>query len=146
MQVSSPTNSSSGSAPAVSTAAAQAKQSVSTMEFMKLLSTEMANQDPMQPMDPTATMTQLAQFTSLQQMSQMSQSQSIAAANSFLGTQVSVPGGTNGAAVSGTVTAVDLSGVASGSAPQLIISGLAQEYPLTAVTQVQTAAPATTIK
>ena len=109
---------------------------VSTTEFMRLLSTEMANQDPMKPMDPTETMTQLAQFSNLQQSSQISQYQSLAAANSFLGTQVTIPGSNGAPAVTGTVTGIDSSGVASGSAPLLVLSGTNQEYPLTAISHV----------
>ena len=103
--------------PPAATVTSGANQTVSTSQFMQLLSTEMANQDPMQPMDPTATMTQLAQFSSLQQTSQLSQYQSLAAANSFLGTQVTIPG-TNGApAVTGVVTAIDSSQVGAGRRP-----------------------------
>ena len=134
-----------GTTPApAATVTSGANQTVSTSQFMQLLSTEMANQDPMQPMDPTATMTQLAQFSSLQQTSQLSQYQSLAAANSFLGTQVTIPG-TNGApAVSGIVTGIDSSQVGAGSAPELILAGASSEYPLTSISQVTVPSSTTT--
>ena len=104
---------------------------------MQLLSTEMSNQDPLQPMDPTQTMSQLAQFSSLQQQTQISQTQGLAAANSYLGLQVAVRTGTgsNASTLTGTVTGIDASGVAAGSAPQVIINGT-QEFPLTSISQV----------
>jgi flagellar basal-body rod modification protein FlgD len=132
---------SSTSTPAAATTTAAAPQTVSLTEFMQLLSSEMSNQDPLQPMDPTQTMSQLAQFTTLQQMSQLSQTQGLAAANSLLGLQVSVPtgSGSNASTATGKVTGIDTSGVAAGSVPQVIVtnaSGVAQEYPLTSLSQV----------
>jgi flagellar basal-body rod modification protein FlgD len=109
---------------------------VTTQDFMQLLSTEMSNQDPMQPMDPSQTMTQLAQFTSLQQATQMAQTQGLATANSMLGNQVTVPGSNGSAPVTGTVTAVDATPVASGGLPLLVINGVATEVPITSVTAI----------
>jgi len=139
MSVASVGSSNNGSA-AATAAQATPSQQVSLTEFMQLLSSEMSNQDPLQPMDPTQTMTQLAQFTSLQQMTSMSQTQGLATANSYLGQEVAVQvgSGTSATTQTGTVTGVDSSGVASGSPPQLIISGLNQEYPLTSIKGVVT--------
>ncbi len=151
MQVASATSQSNSGAATAATALPSAKQAtVSITEFMKLLSTEMSNQDPLQPMDPTASMTQLAQFTNLQQTGQIEQYQSVATANALLGAQVTVSTGqtVNGQVqtTTGSVTAIDSSGVAQGSAPQLVVSGTNQEYPLTSVLNVTTkpaaAAPA----
>jgi hypothetical protein len=80
-------------------------------------------------------------------MSQLSQTQGLAAANSYLGLQVSVPTGTGASAstATGTVTGIDTSGVAAGSVPQLIVAGAngtTKEYPLTSVSGVQPTAPA----
>ena len=130
------------SAPAASPATSSQQSTISIQDFMQLLSTEMANQDPLQPMDPTQTMTQLAQFTNLQQTSALAQSQSLATGNSYLGSQVTVSNGQGLAPLTGTVTAVDTSGVAAGSPPQLVVSGSTQEYPLSDVTLVQYPAPA----
>ncbi len=135
-----PTSTATGATPV--TPASSGMQNVSIQEFMQLLSTEMQNQDPLQPMDPTQSMTQLAQFTTLQQMTQLSQTQSLATANALLGSQVTVPGAKN-QTVTGTVTGIDSSGVASGTQPSLQISGSSQEFPLTAVTHLQDPPPAT---
>jgi len=129
------------------TSATPSGSTVSIQDFMQLLSTEMSNQDPLQPMDPTQTMTQLAQFTSLQEATALAQSQSLSTGNSFLGAQVTVNSGTGQAPVTGTVTGIDTSGVASGTPPELVISGASQEYPLNSVTLVQypsSASPAAT--
>jgi flagellar basal-body rod modification protein FlgD len=134
-----PTNTSSAATAAPSTASSAGKansSTVSTQEFMQLLSTEMANQDPMQPMDPTQTMTQLAQFSNLQQTTTLAQTQQLATANSFLGTQVTLPGSNGNAPYTGVVTAVDASNVASGGSPLLIVNGAPAEAPVTSVTQV----------
>ena len=125
-------------------ATVSANQTVNATDFMQLLSTEMSNQDPLQPMDPTQTLSQLAQFSTLSDTSQLNQYQSLAAANSFLGTQVTIPGTNGAAATVGTVTAIDSSGVAAGNSPELIVSGASQEYPLTAISQVTVPSSAST--
>jgi hypothetical protein len=92
-------------------------------------------------MDPTQTMTQLAQFTTLQQTTQLAQTQGLATGNSFLGSQVTVNAGQGQPSVTGTVTGIDSSGVASGLPPQLVLNDTTQEYPLTSVTLVQYPTP-----
>lgn len=126
-----------------STSTTSQQSTISIQDFMQLLSTEMANQDPLQPMDPTQTMTQLAQFTNLQQTNAIAQSQSLATGNSYLGSQVTVSNGAGQAPLTGTVTAIDTSGVASGSPPQLVLNDATQEYPLSAITLVQVPAATT---
>jgi flagellar basal-body rod modification protein FlgD len=126
------TSASSGSA-----ASAPQQSTISITDFMQLLSAEMANQDPLQPMDPTQTMTQLAQFTTLQQTTALAQTQSLATGNSYIGAQVTVTTGAGQAPVTGTVTAVDTSGVASGTPPELVLNDSTQEFPLSAITLVQ---------
>lgn len=59
------------SAGAAAQAAASAKSNSTTLgkdDFLKLLTTQMQQQDPTQPMDNTAFVAQLAQFSSLEQM------------------------------------------------------------------------------
>jgi flagellar basal-body rod modification protein FlgD len=142
MSATSPVSSSGSSAANQAVTTVNPSSGISTTDFMKLLSTEMSNQDPLQPMDPTQTMSQLAQFTTLQQMNQMSQTQSLATGNSFLGTQVTVPGTNGNPPVTSVVTAIDASQVSSGGVPQLILSGQSQEYPITSISQVTYGAPA----
>ncbi len=50
------------------------KSAVSSQDFLKLLSAQMANQDVMNPTDNTQYISQLAQFSSLQAMTELSQS------------------------------------------------------------------------
>ena len=106
-------------------------------DFLKLLSVQFQNQDPMKPMDDTAFIAQMAQFSSLeqtqtltQQMTQLRSNQDLATANSYIGRQLTVDAG-NGTTVTGNVTAVD----ASGTAPQVIINGLS--FGLSAVLRVE---------
>ena len=47
------------------------QQLVTEQSFLKLLMTELKNQDPTQPADPTQMVAQLASFSSLEQMTQM---------------------------------------------------------------------------
>lgn len=112
-----------------SSSSASTTPTLTATDFMKLLSTQMENQDPLQPMDPSQSMTQLAQFSSLQQMSVLAQTQSATAANSFLGGQVTITQGKQ--TVSGQVTGVDY----STGTPQLVVNGTS--YPVSAVTMVQ---------
>ena len=53
-----------GNAPATATSSAASTQD----RFLKLLVTQMKNQDPLNPQDGTQYMTQLAQFSSLEQL------------------------------------------------------------------------------
>lgn len=113
------------------------KQALGQNDFLKLLSVQFQNQDPMKPMDDTAFIAQMAQFSSLeqtqtltQQMTQLRSNQDLATANSYIGRQLTVDAG-DGQTVTGNVTAVD----ASGSTPQVIINS--QPYPLSAVLRVE---------
>lgn len=49
----------------------RAKDALGRDAFMQLLTTQLANQDPLKPMDDTAFIAQLAQFSSLEQLQQM---------------------------------------------------------------------------
>lgn len=66
-------------------------------DFMKLLTTQLTSQDPMNPMKDTEFISQMANFTSLEQMRTLSQSfetftsdQKLSAAPAFLGRNVTV--------------------------------------------------------
>ena len=124
--------------PNVLTAAqAAAKKTLTTADFLQLLTTEMTNQDPLQPMDNAASMAQMAQFSSLDQMNTLSQNfslmradQSKYTASSYLGMQVTVLDA-NQQSVTGQVTAVDT----STDTPQLEINGA--YYAISSVTKVE---------
>jgi flagellar basal-body rod modification protein FlgD len=81
-------------------------------EFLKLLITQMQNQDPLNPMDSTATIAQLAQFSSLEQMQNVAkqmgglrQESAMAGAMALVGQSVSLEL-KNGSAVEGTIERV----------------------------------------
>ena len=115
-------------------------------DFLKLLSTQMQNQDPMQPMDDSQFMAQMAQFSTLQatttmgtDMTALRTHSDLATASSLVGRKVTIVNNTDGV-VSGAVTGVDAS---SGSA-QVVIGG--KSYSLSDITNVTpiTTAPTTT--
>jgi flagellar basal-body rod modification protein FlgD len=111
-------------------------------DFLKLLSVQFQNQDPMKPTDDTAFIAQMAQFSALeqtktltQQMTQLRTTQDLTTANSYIGRQATVTDG-KGGTVTGNVSAVD----ASGSSPRLIINN--QSYALSAVLRLEPGATA----
>jgi len=112
-------------------------QSLGEADFLKLLSIQFQQQDPMKPMDDTAFIAQTAQFTSLQQMTQLNQQQQMMAGAGFIGRNATVED-TSGNLVTGLVTALDN----SGSAPAVVVNGVS--YPLTAIKRVEAAPAATT--
>jgi len=130
----------------ITAAQAAAKKTLTTSDFLQLLTTEMNNQDPLQPMDNTASMAQLAQFSSLDQMNTLSQNfnlmradQSKYTAASYIGMQVTVTDATSSSGVTtGIVSAVDT----STDTPQLEING--NYYSLSTVTKVESPSTATT--
>jgi flagellar basal-body rod modification protein FlgD len=84
-------------------------------EFLKLLVTQLTNQDPLQPQDQSQFLAQLAQFSTVEGVNNLSASQSKLQAASLLGKTVDAQVVTDNvpANVSGQVTAVsyDASGV-----------------------------------
>ncbi|MFA5264200.1 MAG: flagellar hook capping FlgD N-terminal domain-containing protein [Opitutaceae bacterium] len=121
------------------------KKVLDSDDFMKLLSTQMSNQDPLKPMDDTAFVSQMASFTSLAQMNQLSKDmtslrtdQAKVAAASYIGKYVTVYNSATQANVSGEVTSVDT----SGDEPALQINGAF--YALSTLQRVDAKAPDTT--
>jgi len=96
---------------------------ISEQDFLKILLTQLTQQDPLKPMDNTAFVAQLAQFSQLEQTQQISDgtTKAIAIQTSMqsvdlLNKTVTVTSG-NGGTSSGSVTAIDF----SGSAPRLTV-------------------------
>jgi flagellar basal-body rod modification protein FlgD len=92
-----------------------AKQTMSQQDFLKLLTMQLKNQDPMKPMDDNSFVTTMAQFTGLEQSSQMITSlkgmgdaNKMIAASSMIGREVTVRDNT-GAETTGIVDAVESS-------------------------------------
>jgi flagellar basal-body rod modification protein FlgD len=124
--------------PTISTPVVTAPQTMGSADFMKLLAVQFQSQDPMKPMDDTAFIAQMAQFTSLSQtqtltteMAKLSASQELMAANSYIGTQVTVDNGQGGIA-SGVVSGVQVDAT---NGPQIMVGGKA--YSITSVLSVQ---------
>lgn len=79
--------------------------------FLKILTTEMSNQDPTQQTDSTAYVAQLAQFSSLEQMQNLNGSVTFSNASSLIGKTVTVSDtDSNNKAYSGQVLGATKSG------------------------------------
>jgi flagellar basal-body rod modification protein FlgD len=112
--------------------------------FLKLLVTQMQNQDPLSPSDSTAYVSQLAQFSSLEQMQTVNQNlvdlatlqqnnallTQLTQSSALIGKTVQWTDPNTGTQTSGEVTAVKL----QGGVALLEIGG--QDVPLAAVTMV----------
>lgn len=106
---------------------------------MKLLSVQMANQDPLKPMEDTAFISQMSSFSSLAQMNQLTKDfaqlrsdQSRSTANTYIGKTVTVASDKSESGfLSGEVTGIDY----TDTEPMLCIDG--GFYPLSSVTYVE---------
>jgi flagellar basal-body rod modification protein FlgD len=134
MQVTSATSSTALLGSSAASASSSSNSTLSESQFLKLLTVQLENQDPLQPMDDTQFLAQMAQFTALQEASTTNQQMERLTAASYIGSTVTVNPG-NTAPVTGQVTGVDT----SGADPQLVING--SEYPL-AELQMVTGTPA----
>lgn len=99
-------------------------------DFLKLLTVQLQQQDPMKPMDDTQSIAQMAQFSSLQQMSDLNKSfaamrldSQMASASTLLGRQATVQDA-GGAQTSGIIDSVEQ----SESGPLLSINGKTYSY------------------
>lgn len=89
------------------------KQTLNQQDFLKLLTMQLKNQDPMKPLDDNSFVTTMAQFTGLEQNSQiltslkqMGEANKVLAASSIIGREVTVRD-SSGKETSGTVEAVE---------------------------------------
>ena len=118
------------------------KQMLGADDFMKLLTTQLTSQDPMNPMKDTEFISQMANFTSLEQMRTLSKSfesfttdQKLASAPSYLGRQVTVTDATGD--TTGIVEAIKL----KDGKPAIVINGKTYETKL--ISGIATAPPPT---
>ena len=93
--------------------AAAKNQTLNQQDFLKLLTMQLKNQDPMKPMDENSFVSTMAQFTSLQQSSELLTSMKgvgaankLIAASSMIGREVTVAG-EGGMQSTGAVEAVE---------------------------------------
>lgn len=116
---------------------ATGKNSLDMNDFLKLLTAQLQQQDPLKPMDNTEYTAQLTSYSSLQQMQELTKSfdqQSISTSSAYIGKTVTVsrkgPDGKMLDDVTGVVSGVS---VESGK-PQIIIDGKA--YGISAVKSI----------
>lgn len=112
-------------------ASAQKTSAMGKDDFLKLMTTQLRRQDPMNPVDDTAFLAQMAQFTSLEQLtnigtvaSQQLSAEGVSQALALSGRTVDYVGA-DGATRTGVVEAV----VFEGGVPQLTIGGIAGVFP-----------------
>ena len=134
-------NSSSSSTPTdTNTQSASARVPQKTLkqdDFLKLLTVQLAKQDPMKPMEDTSFIAQMAQFTALEQsnamvkgFTELRNSSQLSSASNLLGRQVTVDAGKDGS-LTGMVTGID----AADGTPKLMVAG--KLFSLSALRQVQ---------
>jgi flagellar basal-body rod modification protein FlgD len=111
-------------------------QTLGEDDFLKLLTTQMSSQDPLNPQTDTQFIAQMAQFSALEQsktmeadMANMQASQQLTQANSMLGKTVSLQDN-QGLTTQGTVSAVQI----QAGTPKLIVNG--QSYDLSQVLSI----------
>ena len=131
------TSASSSTVTTDNTSARVVQKSLGESDFLKLLTTQMSNQDPMNPISDTSQIAQLAQFSSLQSMNSLLTNSQLEGASNMIGKNVTAAD-TSGHSVNGTVDSAQLS---SGTV-YVTIDGT--QYAYSSITQVKAATPAAT--
>ena len=132
--VSSSTSTSSASTYTDDTSSRITQKALGESDFLKLLTTQMENQDPLNPTSDTDQIAQLAQFSSLQSMNSLLTNSQLQGASSIIGKNVTLSDTTAGT-VTGTVQSAELD---SGTV-YVTISG--SKYAYSEITKIE---PATT--
>ncbi len=101
-----------------------AQQELGKDDFLKLLITQLSNQDPLSPMENTEFIAQMAQFSSLEQMTNMNQE--FGKLNSMLTSSqgVNTIGKTVDIDLGGAVTTGKVNAVTFGNNPQIEVNGM----------------------
>lgn len=117
------------------------KKTLGQEEFFKLLSVQLASQDPMKPMADTDFIAQMSNFSSLEMMGQMNKNfasftsqQDFLGVQNMLGRNVTVQK-TNGEQVTGLATAVH----SDPDSKDTMITIDGEDYPVTSVKRVEVA-------
>ena len=115
-------------------------QTLNQDDFLKLLVTQLASQDPLNPQQDTQFIAQMAQFTALEQAKEMATNiaslrteQEFLQANALLGRTVALQTGQD-TSTTGTVSAVEV----DAGTPKLVVNG--QPYDLSQVLTITLAA------
>ena len=115
-------------------------QTLNQNDFLKLLVTQLASQDPLNPQQDTQFIAQMAQFTALEQAKEMATNiaslqneQQFLQANALLGRTVALQTGQD-TSTTGTVSAVEV----DAGTPKLVVNG--QPYDLSQVLTITPAA------
>jgi flagellar basal-body rod modification protein FlgD len=108
------------------------KKTLGQEDFLRLLTTQMSNQDPMNPISDTNQIAQLAQFSSLQSMNSLLVNSQLAGASNMIGKNVTATG-SDGYTHSGTVESVQM----NSGAVYVNVDG--ESYAYSAITQVKAA-------
>jgi flagellar basal-body rod modification protein FlgD len=116
---------------------ATGSQTLDQADFLKLLVTQMSSQDPLNPESDTDFAAQLAQFSSLSETQDMQADLQNMQANGLIGQTVTVSPSNGASAVSGVVTAVQV----SAGTPSIIINN--QPYDLSQISAVTPTLPTT---
>jgi flagellar basal-body rod modification protein FlgD len=143
-----PVNSSSGNQTSVAAlttpteTAAPGTSNLGVNDFLKLITVQLQNQDPLKPMDDTQFISQMASFTNLQQTQTLtadfetfSRQAAINSASSLLGGYVTLSDTALGT-TSGQVTSITI----ENGVPKLVVNGV--PYDLSAVQSVSVLPPA----
>ena len=93
-------------------------------DFLKLLITQLSNQDPTNPMENTEFISQMAQFSSLEQMTNMSTSFSKMASVINSSEAASTLGKTVELNIGDTTTTGIVEGATRGENPQILVNGM----------------------
>ena len=93
-------------------------------DFLKLLITQLTNQDPTSPMEDTQFISQMAQFSSLEQMTNMNESFNKMAAMINAGQAASTLGKTVDLDVGDTTTQGVVEATSFGANPQVMVNGM----------------------
>lgn len=120
-----------------STTVTNTKNGLGKDDFLKLLMTQMENQDPTKPMDDTATIAQLAQFSSLEQMHNINTANLATQANSMIGKNITWTDN-DSVVQTGTVTGTKF---VTGQPPTLMVGNVS--VPLVGVMEVTENSPVT---